>query len=63
MSKVLELIGFAAIGGTIYSYLGMVGSELRWPVFWGCAGIALAVIIYRKKNQRKAKWMQRILII
>lgn len=51
MIKILELIGFALIGGTIYSYLGMVGNELRWPVFFGCAGGTLAIIFYRKKKR------------
>mgnify|MGYP003428539388 CR=1 FL=1 len=53
MIKILELIGFALIGGTIYSYLGMIGNEFRWPVFFGCASGALAVIIYRKKIRQK----------
>ena len=53
MSKILEIIGFALIGGTIYSYLGMIGNELRWPVFWGCAVGALAIIIYRKWMKKK----------
>ena len=55
MSKILELIGFALIGGTIYSFVGMMDNPLRWPVFWGCAGGALAIILYRKaKMKRKA---------
>jgi len=53
MIKILELIGFALIGGTVYSYLGMIGNELRWPVFFGCASGALAIIIYRKKKRQK----------
>ena len=53
MIKILELIGFALIGGTVYSYLGMIGSELRWPVFFGCASGTLAIIIYRKKIRQK----------
>ncbi|MBI4131531.1 MAG: hypothetical protein HY476_03480 [Nitrosarchaeum sp.] len=53
MIKILELIGFALIGGTVYSYLGMIGSELRWPVFFGCAAGTLAIIIYRKKVRQK----------
>jgi hypothetical protein len=53
MIKILELIGFALIGGTVYSYLGMIGHELRWPVFFGCAGGTLAIIIYRKKKRQK----------
>jgi hypothetical protein len=53
MIKILELIGFVLIGGTVYSYLGMIGNELRWPVFFGCAAGALAIIIYRKKIRQK----------
>jgi uncharacterized membrane protein YeaQ/YmgE (transglycosylase-associated protein family) len=53
MIKILEIIGFALIGGTIYSYIGMIGSEFRWPVFWSCAVGALAIIIYRKWKKKK----------
>jgi len=53
MSKILELIGLALIGGTIYSFLGMSDSELRWPVFWTCAIGALAIILYRKRQRKK----------
>lgn len=53
MIKILEIIGFILIGGTVYSYIGMVGNELRWPVFFGCAGGALAIIIYRKKIRQR----------
>ncbi len=56
MIKILEIIGLVLIGGTVYSYLGMIGHELRWPVFFGCAVGALAIIIYRKKiRQRENK--------
>jgi len=53
MIKILEIIGFAAIGGTIFAFLGMGDSQLKWPIFWGCAGIALIVIIYRKRLRQK----------
>jgi hypothetical protein len=53
MTKILEIIGFALIGGTIYSYLGMIGNDLRWPVFWGCAAGALGIIVYRKLMKKK----------
>ena len=53
MSKALELVGFALIGGTIISFIGMGDSELRWPVFWGCVIGALAIIIYRKRQKKK----------
>ena len=53
MSKALELVGLALIGGTIVSFVGMGDSELRWPVFWGCAAGALAIIFYRKWQRKK----------
>ena len=53
MIKILEIIGFVLIGGTIYSFLGMIGNDLRWPVFWSCAIGALAIIIYRKWMRKK----------
>ena len=55
MTKILELIGLGLIGGTIYSFLGMGESELRWPVFWACAVGTLAIIIYRKRKRKLAE--------
>ncbi|NWJ77410.1 hypothetical protein HX865_02755 [Marine Group I thaumarchaeote] len=55
MSKILEIIGLVLIGGTIYSFIGMIGSELQWPVFWSCAGGALAIIIYRNYIRKRKK--------
>jgi len=55
LSKILEIIGLALIGGTIYSFIGMTESELRWPVFWSCAGGALAIIVYRNYMRRRRK--------
>lgn len=54
MIKLLELVGFAAVGGTIYAFLGM-GEPYRWPVFWACAGVAVAVIFYRKRLRDRAE--------
>ena len=53
VTKALEGVGLALIGGTIVSFLGMGDSELRWPVFWGCAIGALAIILYRKRQRKK----------
>ena len=54
MSKLLELIGFGLIGGTVYAYLGLIAQRdpMGWPVFWACAGGALAIIILRKKKKQ-----------
>lgn len=56
MSKLLELVGFGLVGGTIYAFLGLVAQKdpLGWPVFWACAGGAFAIILYRKKKQKKS---------
>ena len=55
MSKILEIIGLILIGGTIYSFIGMAESELRWPVFWSCAAGALAIIVYRNYVRKRKK--------
>ena len=49
------MIGFVLVGGTIYSFVGMTESELRWPVFWSCAGGALAIIVYRNYMRKRKK--------
>jgi len=55
MSKILEMIGLVLIGGTIYSFIGMTESELRWPVFWTCAGGTVAIIVYRNYLKKRKK--------
>ena len=55
MSKIMEIIGLILIGGTIYSFVGMTESELRWPVFWSCAGGAMAIIVYRNYMRKRKK--------
>ena len=52
------MIGLVLIGGTIYSFIGMTESELRWPIFWTCAGGAMAIIVYRNYIKKKKKNMQ-----
>ena len=51
------MIGLVLIGGTIYSFVGMTESELRWPVFWMCAGGTMAIIVYRNYIRKKKKNM------
>ncbi len=55
MSKILELIGFGFVGGTIYAFLGLIIQQdpMGWPLFWGCAVGALVIIIYRKKKKKE----------
>jgi len=49
------MIGLVLIGGTIYSFVGMIESELRWPIFWSCTGGALAIILYRNYIRKRKK--------
>ena len=55
MSKGLELVGLALIGGTIISFLGLIPNVDAGvnPVFWGCAIGVLAIIFYRKRQRKK----------
>ena len=56
MSKILDLIGLALIGGTIVSFIPGLIPNMEGglnPVFWGCAIGALAIIIYRKLQRKK----------
>lgn len=57
MSKLLELIGFALIGGTIYAFVGPITNQEPhgWPVFWACAVGALAVIVHRSMRRRRSE--------
>ncbi|HLC09553.1 MAG TPA: hypothetical protein VJJ01_00345 [Nitrosopumilaceae archaeon] len=52
--KVLELIGFAFIGGMIYAMFGGEGGPI-WPLFWTCAVGAVAINIYRRKKKKSSK--------
>ncbi len=52
MSKILELVGYGLIGGTIYAWIGLADNPARWPVFWSCAGGALAIILYRRRIKK-----------
>ena len=52
MSKILDIIGLILIGGTVYSFIGMIESEFRWTVFWSCAAGTLAIILLRKRKRK-----------
>ncbi len=57
MNKILELIGFGFIGGTIYAFVSLIPQKdpIGWPIFWVCACGALAIIIYRKKKKKQTE--------
>jgi hypothetical protein len=53
MSRILDLIGFGLVGGTIYAFVGPIPQQdpLGWPIFWSCAGGAFIVILLKKKKR------------
>lgn len=55
MSKLLELVGFALVGGTIYAFVVPIPNQdpYGWPVFWACAVGALAVIVHRHMQRKR----------
>ncbi|HUU48320.1 MAG TPA: hypothetical protein VMW55_06020 [Nitrosopumilaceae archaeon] len=58
MIKILEIIGFVLVAIMTLAFVGVLPQVENGlsPVFWACAGGALAIIIYRKKiRQREDK--------
>ena len=57
MSKILEITGLVLVGVMALSFVGVFGVSNAGlsPLFWGCAGATLLIIIYRKKTSRKDK--------
>jgi len=55
MSKVLEVVGFALIGGMIYAMFGGGASGPMWSLFWPCAVGTFAIVMYRAKKKKSNK--------
>jgi len=56
MSKKLEFVGLALVGGMIYAFLGLMiqGEQIGQYIFWSCAVGTLGIILYRKQKRKKA---------
>ena len=57
MAKMLEAVGLGLVGVMILSYVGALRPTVDagvTEVFWGCAGGALAIIMYRKFAKKPA---------
>lgn len=56
VSKLVELAGFAMVGGTVYAFMVPIPQQEPhgWPLFWACAAGALAVIVHRRLKRRAA---------
>ena len=56
MTKMLEIIGLVLVAIMSLWFMGLLQPTIEpglSPLFWGCAGIALMIIIYRKMKQKQ----------
>ncbi len=57
MPKLLEMIGFVLVSIMILGFVGALNPYIEnglTPLFWGCAGGTLIVILYRKRKRKQA---------
>ncbi|MEK6834572.1 MAG: hypothetical protein AABY31_03720 [Thermoproteota archaeon] len=52
-TKILEIIGFALIGGMIYALFGGGKEGPIWLLFWPCAIGVVAINVYRRKKKKR----------
>jgi len=56
MKKMLEIIGFVLLGIMTLSFVCALQPTIEpglSPLFWGCAGATLMILIYRKKKRKQ----------
>ena len=53
-TKLLEIIGFALIGGMIYALFGGGKEGPIWLLFWPSAVGVVAINVYRTKKKKRA---------
>jgi len=56
MKKMLEIIGFVLLGIMTLSFVGALQPTIEpglSPLFWGCAGATLMILIYRKRKRKQ----------
>ena len=58
MTKILEMIGLVLLSIMILGFVGALDTlgidNGLTPLFWGCAGGTLIIIIYRKRKRKQA---------
>ncbi|MBA4436946.1 MAG: hypothetical protein H2B07_03980 [Nitrosopumilaceae archaeon] len=61
MSKILEIIGIVLVAIMSLAFVGALDTVIPLgienglsPLFWGCAGATLMIILYRKKKRKQA---------
>ncbi len=56
MVKMLEMLGLVLVAIMSLSFMGILQPTIEpglSPLFWGCAGAALMIIVYRKIKRKK----------
>ena len=58
MAKMLEIIGLVLVSFMILGFVGALDTfgieNGLTPLFWGCAGGTLIIIMYRKRKRKQA---------
>jgi len=56
MTKMLEVLGLVFVAIMALGFMGLLQPTIEpglSPLFWGCAGATLMIIIYRKRKNKK----------
>jgi len=56
MAKMLEVIGLVLVAIMTLGFVGVFQPTVEpglSPLFWGCAGATLMILIYRKKKRKQ----------
>jgi len=56
MAKMFEILGLVLVVIMALGFMGLLQPTIEAglsPLFWGCAGATLMIIIYRKRKNKK----------
>ncbi len=56
MTKMLEILGLVLVAIMSLSFMGILQPTIEpglSPLFWGCAGATLMILIYRKRKRKQ----------
>jgi len=56
MAKMLEVIGLVLVAIMTLGFVGVFQPTIEHglsPLFWGCAGATLMILIYRKRKRKQ----------
>ncbi len=56
MTKMLEMLGLVLVAIMSLSFMGILQPTIEpglSPLFWGCAGATLMILVYRKRKRKQ----------